>query len=162
MADPLGPIVEGRQCDQLGDELATSTLGNLVRAALLPRPPLVDWAGWRNWSREFGCRPPEPPQSAGMKSAWTTREGALYRALMLDVYGDDWKQQLRTQTEEAQFSAEMAADLAAGAASDAREKVRIDLEQATLALEAARKAAAAMAAEKGGGAGKRAECGDWT
>ena len=46
----------------------------------------------------------------------------LYRALMLDIYGDDWKQHLRTQVEEAQFSAEMAADLAAAAASDAREK----------------------------------------
>ena len=69
MVDPLGPIVEGQRFDQLGDELATTTLATLVRASLLPRPPLVDWAGWRNWRREFGCRPPEPRQSAGMKSA---------------------------------------------------------------------------------------------
>ena len=45
VVDPLGPLVAGQRFASLGDRLASATLSTLVRASLLPAPPLVDWAG---------------------------------------------------------------------------------------------------------------------
>ena len=112
----LGPIVEGDAFEALGD-LTGITLYDLVDRDLLPVPPLLDWAGWRNWRRTLGCRPREPLQSSGLKSAFTAREGRLYRGLMQSIYDSSWKDQLHDQTVAASMEAEEAADLAEEARS---------------------------------------------
>ena len=101
----LGPIVDGPEFDVLGDLEGTS-LFDLVEGEFLPKPPLCDWAGWRNWRRDRGCRPAEPPQSDGLKSAFTRREGRLYKELMEAVYGSDW----RIQLQDAQLQESVLAD----------------------------------------------------
>ena len=68
-----GPIVEGAQFEELGD-LFGVTLHDLEELRSLPTPPLTDWAVWRRWRIDFGCRPPEPLQSTHAKGGCTRIE----------------------------------------------------------------------------------------
>jgi len=99
--DPrLGPIVAGPRFEASGFELDEGhTLFGLIQMGLLESPPLCTWGGWRNWRRTKGCRPPEPAQATGLKSAFGKREGRLYRTLMPLVHGEDWKDVLQEQLE---------------------------------------------------------------
>ena len=98
----------------------------------------------------MGCRPREPLQSSGLKSAFTAREGRLYRGLMQSTYGASWKDQLHDQTVAASMEAEEAADLAEEARSrERRTQSAARLAAASSAATGAAPEAPARASEPG-------------
>ena len=128
----LGPIVEGDKFADLGS-LEGITLRDLVDGEYLPAPPLMNWAGWRNWRRDHGCRPKEPPQNVGLKSAFAKREGRLHRELMESWHGLDWK----TQLIDLQFQEEQAAEEAASLAAEAADRAALDVARERAAADRA-------------------------
>ena len=53
----------------------------------LPKPPLMLWNPWQKWRRDVGGRP-----SSAVDGGTTTNptESALWKSVMLDLYGSDW------------------------------------------------------------------------
>ena len=83
--EDLGPEVT---C--FGDSLMDAIIGQEV----CPQPPLVNWAQWSRWRRDFGFRPKEPQ---GKRKAFRLREGVLHRQCMLHFYGAEWRDLLEHQ-----------------------------------------------------------------
>ena len=63
------------------------TLVEAIRHGEVERPPLMGWNDFQVWRRDHGKR---PTQAVDGFSTETTVETALWRAVMLDLYGDDW------------------------------------------------------------------------
>ena len=74
--------------------LGGATLLEAIDQEVVLPPPLVNWAGWQHWRREFGFRPREP---VGFRGAFRRREGLLHRQFMARIHGDDWRAQLEAQ-----------------------------------------------------------------
>ena len=70
------------------------TLLEAIRAADVPTPQLMRWNDWQVWRRDFGRRP-----TAGTDGHFLTQaqESALWKSVMLDLYGADWAVLLLSQ-----------------------------------------------------------------
>ena len=68
-----------------------------IRKEEIPTPQLFDWFRWQRWRKEEGRRPMKKKKSPYFTTP--SQEYALYRAVMNDLYGDGWKNQLLRQHE---------------------------------------------------------------
>ena len=75
----------------LGDNRQVSgsdlTLSEAIRHNIIERPALVGWNEWQPWRRDFGRM---PTQAADGYMLPSQMESALWRATMLEMYGQDW------------------------------------------------------------------------
>ena len=63
------------------------TLLEAIKSGEVTRPPLLKWNDWQRWRRDIGRR---PSTAVDGFTTPTTQESALYKAVMLDLYGPDW------------------------------------------------------------------------
>ena len=57
----------------------------------VPKPPLMRWNAWQQWRSGPGKR---PTSAVDGYSTTTQQESALWKAVMLELYGDDWTMSL--------------------------------------------------------------------
>ena len=63
------------------------TLIEAIRHGEVPRPPLMGWNDFQVWRRDHGKR---PTQAVDGYVTETPVETALWRSVMMDLYGEDW------------------------------------------------------------------------
>ena len=76
---------------------STKTLLDAIRDGDVPKPPLLRWNDWQRWRRASGKRPTVAKDGETTNS---TQESALWKSVMLELYGTDWTLQLASQTDE--------------------------------------------------------------
>ena len=89
------------------------TLLEAIRDEEVPRPALLLWNEWQVWRSTAGRM---PRMSVDGYAVTRAQESALWKAVMLDLYGSDWSFQLVSAEAEAQDTADTAGP--AGAAED--------------------------------------------
>ena len=62
-----------------------------IRDGDVPRPPLMLWNPWQKWRTTLGGR---PTSSADGGTTGNPMENALWKSVMLDLYGPDWTVQV--------------------------------------------------------------------
>ena len=67
------------------------TLLRCIQDGDLPRPDLMRWNAWQRWRREIGRR---PTQSRDGYTTSAAEESALWKAVMLELYGSEWALEL--------------------------------------------------------------------
>ena len=70
------------------------TLLEAIRASDVPTPALMRWNDWQVWRRDFGRRPTISTDGHALSQA---QESALWKSVMLELYGPDWSVQLLSQ-----------------------------------------------------------------
>ena len=58
-----------------------------IRDGDVDRPPLVEWNNWQIWRRDYGRR---PTSAADGYATSSTLETNIWRAVMAELYGEDW------------------------------------------------------------------------
>ena len=111
------------------------TLLDAIRQNVVPRPPLMVWNDWQVWRRDFGLR---PTMAADGEATTSTQESAFHRAVMTELYGDDWALQLVTRGngDGEPLPAELRPDPASGAADGTAGDAAAAAAAATPAAEA--------------------------
>ena len=67
------------------------TLLEAIRDGEVPRPALMGWNGWQSWRSTSGRMPRQATDGYSVSRA---QESALWKSVMLDLYGEDWSLQL--------------------------------------------------------------------
>ena len=68
-----------------------ATLQSLITSGEVAQPTLMTWNEWQRWRHDVGRR---PVQATDGYQTTNAQEAALWRSIMLDLYGTDWGTQL--------------------------------------------------------------------
>ena len=63
------------------------TLLVAIRDGEIPRPELMRWNAWQQWRRGVGMRPTTLRDG---NTTTNTEESALWKSIMLELYGTEW------------------------------------------------------------------------
>ncbi len=66
---------------------STRSLLEAIRAGEVPQPALIAWNAWQVWRRDVGQR---PRVAVDGETTSTAQESALWKAVMLELYGPEW------------------------------------------------------------------------
>ena len=85
---------------------SSKTLVEAIRDGEVEQPALMSWNKWQQWRRDKGLRP-----TAAVDGEATTgaQESALWKSIMLELYGDEWPLMLASVLVEPQAPALAAA-----------------------------------------------------
>ena len=65
---------------------SSKTLLEVIRDGEVEQPALIKWNKWQQWRRDVGHR---PTAAAGGEATTSAQESALWKSIMLELYGDE-------------------------------------------------------------------------
>ena len=74
------------------------TLLEAIRDGDVPEPALMRWNEWQAWRSSAGRRPRQATDGYSVSQA---QESAIWKSVMLELYGTEWSVQLASMEDEA-------------------------------------------------------------